>query len=158
MLDFDHNQTRTVDQIMGAAMMVRKDVFFGQDSTLAPQSRLRYTPSGTMEPTKGIGLLDEKFWSTFEEVDFCKRTQTADWKTYFYPEVEIIHHKGESFKQIASLKKQINFNHSLYYYFKKHHPMWKLVVLWLFQPVNLFLTWLDRVIGIKGRVGKRKDL
>jgi len=134
MLDFDHNQVREVDQVMGAAMLIRKEVF------------------------EKIGLLDEGFWAVFEEVDFCKRAKDAGYKIYFYPHCQIIHHKEQSFKQIASLKKQINFNQSLYRYFRKHRPRWQLIILWLIQPVNLLLTWIDEKLGIRNFFGKSKDL
>ncbi|MFH1456540.1 MAG: glycosyltransferase family 2 protein, partial [Patescibacteria group bacterium] len=134
MLDFNHENIKEVDQIMGAAMLIKKEVF------------------------NKIGLLDEKFWAVFEEVDFCKRTKDAGYKIYFNPVCQIIHQKEQSFKQIASLNRQINFNHSLYYYFKKHKPFWQLFVLWFFQPINIFLTWIDKKVNIRKRLDKSKDL
>ena len=134
MLDFMHDKAQEVDQVMGAAMLIKKKVI------------------------NKIGLLDEKFWVHFEEVDFCKRAKDVGWQTYFYPDTQIVHHKEASFKQIASFYKQINFNYSLRYYFKKHKPFWQLLVLCLIQPINLFLIWVDSMLGIRNKVGKRKDL
>ena len=134
MLDFDHNKIKEVYQIMGAAMLIKKQVF------------------------DKIGLLDENFWAIFEEVDFCKRAKDEGYKIYFYPECQIIHHKEQSFKQMASLKKQINFNRSLYYYFKKHKPFSQFLILWLLQPINLFLTFIDNIFKIRKYFGKKKDL
>jgi GT2 family glycosyltransferase len=134
MLDFNHDEIKKVDQVMGAAMLVRKKVF------------------------DKIGLLDERFWSVFEEVDFCKRAQDSGFKTYFFPNTKIVHHKEQSFSKLNKLKKQNNFNHSLYYYFRKHKPAWQFFVLWLLQPINLLLTFVDAKLNIRGRVGKSKDL
>lgn len=134
MLDFDHNENKEVAQVMGAAMLIKKEVF------------------------DKIGLFDEKFWAIFEEVDFCQRAHTAGFQTFFYPEWQIIHHKEQSFKHWPSLRKQINFNRSLYHYFKKHKPFWQLFILWLVQPINLLLTLIDSLAGIRKRVGKSKDL
>jgi GT2 family glycosyltransferase len=134
MLDFLHDQIRAVDQIMGAAMLIKREVMVK------------------------VGFLDEKFWALFEEVDFCKRAKDVGYQTYFYPDAKIIHHKEQSFRQLPSLKKQINFNRSLYHYFKKHKPWWQFFLLWLLQPLNLFLTWLDSVAGIRKNLGKGKDL
>ncbi len=134
MLDFDHNEIQEVDQIMGATMLIKKQVF------------------------DKIGLFDEKFWAIFEEVDFCKRAKDAGYKIYFYPNTKIVHHKEQSFKQLASLKKQINFNKSLYYYFKKYKPFWQFLILWFLQPVNLFLTFIDSKIGVRKIFGKKKNL
>ncbi len=134
MLDFEHNENREVDQVMGAAMLVK------------------------MEVVKKIGLLDEKFWAIFEEVDFCQRAKEAGYKIFFYANWQIYHHKEQSFKQWPVWRKQINFNHSLYYYFKKHKPFWQLFLLWLVQPINLLLTWIDMTVGVRKKVGKSKDV
>jgi len=134
MLDFDHNEIREVDQIMGAAMLIKRQVF------------------------DNIGFLDEKFWLVFEEVDFCKRAKDAGWKIYFYPDCQIIHHKEQSFKQINNFKKQINFNKSLYYYFKKHRPFYELFILWLLQTINLLLVFIDSKIKIRKIFRKDRNL
>ena len=134
MLDFDHNKIKEVDQIMGAAMLIKKQVL------------------------DEIGLFDEKFWAVFDEVDLCKRIKDKAWKIYFNPECEIVHYKEQSFKQMASLRKQMNYNHSMYRYFKKYKPFYQLFILWLLQPINILLTWFDNKIGIRNRTGKRKDL
>lgn len=134
MLDFDHNEIKEVDQVMGAAMLIKKEVF------------------------EKIGLLDEFFWAIFEEVDFCKRAQKAGFKIYFFPNTKIIHYKEQSFGQWKKMKKQINFNRSLYYYFQKHKPFWQLFLLWLVQPANLFLTLVDMFVGVRKKAGKSKDL
>ena len=134
MLNFKHDEIREVDQVMGAAMLIKKEVF------------------------NKIGLLDEKFWAIFEEVDFCKRSKKAGFETFFFPNTKIVHHKGESFKKMANFRKQLNFNKSLYIYFKKHYPCWQVIILKLLAPINLLLTLIDSRIGIKNRVGKKKDL
>jgi hypothetical protein len=131
-LDIDYNKTQEVDQIMGSFFMIRRKVI------------------------EQIGLLDENFWAWFEEVDYCKRAKKAGWKIYYYPEVEVIHHKGQSFSQLVNRQRQ--FNKSLLYYFKKHHSFFAWFILWLMQPLSLFLTWLDETIGIKRRLGKKKFL
>ena len=105
-----------------------------------------------------VGLLDEKVWLIFEEVDFCQRAKDAGFKIYFTPQAQIIHHKGKSFAQRKTLAKQINFNRNLFYYFKKHKPFYQLFFLWLLQPISLLLALIDQLFGIKKRVGKNKDL
>jgi len=134
MFDFDHQHTMQVDQIMGAAMLIKKSVF------------------------EKIGLLDEKFWAVFEEVDFCFRAYKAGFKIYFFPQAKIIHHKGQSFNQVASLRRQINFNHSLYHYFHQHKPFYQFFILWCLQPLNLLLTLIDIKLSLRKSIGKNKDL
>ncbi|MBT4516653.1 MAG: glycosyltransferase family 2 protein [Candidatus Komeilibacteria bacterium] len=114
--DFDYNKEQTVDQIMGAAMLIRKSVF------------------------EKIGTFDEKFFVWFEEVDLCKRAGQASIIIKYFPSAEIVHQGGESFSKSNSLKKQIIFNKSLLYYFSKHKPIWQSLIILLLIPINIILT------------------
>lgn len=120
--DFDYEKTQEVDQVMGAFMMIRR------------------------EAIEKIGLLDEKFWIWFEEVDFCKRAEAAGFKILYTPEAKIIHLYGQSFKQAMGVKKQKNFNRSLSYYFKKHGTKGEWLVIQILRPISLVLAWLAQTI------------
>ncbi len=105
MADFDYRQANNVDQVMGAAMLIRQEVL------------------------SDIGLLDERFWSWFEDVDFCYRARAADWLVSYTPSATIRHDKGQSFAQHQSLTKQKIWLKSLWYYLTKHHsPLARIVV------------------------------
>lgn len=135
MLDWLHNETKEVDQVMGACFLIRRKV------------------------VEEIGLLDEIFWALFEEVDYCKRAKNKNWKIYFTPEAEIIHHKGQSFNQQKVVAKQKNFNRCLIRYFKKHHSKSSWLILYLLQPISIFLTYLVKIYLImKLPFKKRKHL
>ncbi len=103
--DFNYTAEDFVEQIQGSFMLIKKEVF------------------------DKIGLLDEKFFVWFEEIDFCKRTRTAGYKILYSPEVEIIHYGGESFSQVPTIKKQRMYSQSLLYYFWKHKPKWQYLIL-----------------------------
>lgn len=118
MSDWKHDKAKEVDQVMGACFMVRKKV------------------------CDQIGLFDEKYWIWFEEVDFCKRAKNKSWKIYFLPQVKILHHQGQSFKQLLSIKKQIKFNNSLLRYFKKHHSLASYLCILSLYPISLSLAAL----------------
>lgn len=94
--DFNYDETQTVDQVMGAFMMIKKEIF------------------------KKIGLLDERFFVWFEEVDFCRRVWQQKYKVYYFPEAKTIHYGGSSFNQQKTIKKQWRFFRSAFYYFKKN--------------------------------------
>ena len=68
--DFDYNKEQTVDQIMGAAMLIRKSVF------------------------EKIGTFDEKFFVWFEEVDLCYRVNQKGYKAYFISDIGAYHKGG----------------------------------------------------------------
>ena len=80
---------------------------------------------------KKIGFLDEKFFIWFEEVDYCQRAKAKGFIIKYYPEVSIIHQGGSSFAQQLAFQKQIIFNKSLLYYFKKHKPYYQYLILLL---------------------------
>jgi hypothetical protein len=120
--NFDYEKMQEVDQVMGAFMMIRREVI------------------------EKIGMLDENFWIWFEEVDFCKRAKSAGWKILYTPEAKIIHHFGQSFKQAMGVKKQKDFNRSLSYFFKKHGTRGEWFVIQVFRPLSLALAWLAQTL------------
>ena len=61
-----------VDWVAGASMMVRRAVF---DS---------------------VGLLDDRYFMYFEEVDFCRRAKDAGWPCWYVPESRVVHLVGQS--------------------------------------------------------------
>lgn len=94
--DVDYTKTQDVDQVMGAAFFVRREVF-----------------------TK-IGLLDEAYFIWFEEVDFCRRAKEAGFRVVYAPVADIVHHGGQSFAKAFTMTKQKYFNESMWTYFRKH--------------------------------------
>ncbi len=122
--DFDYNREQTVEQIMGAAMLLRPEIF------------------------QKIGNFDEKFFVWFEEVDLCRRAKKNKIDIRFVPSLSVIHYGGESFSQRNMLRRQWIFNKSLFYYFVKHKPFWQWLIILLVIPINLFLT-LAYVIWLK---------
>jgi GT2 family glycosyltransferase len=103
--DLDYGKEQDVDQLMGAALFVRRKVF------------------------EGIGLLDERYFIWFEEVDFCKRAKAAGWGVVYVPSVQVMHHGGASFAKAMTLKKQRYFTASMAKYFRKHRGAWTLAIL-----------------------------
>ncbi len=59
MLDYDHEESREVDWIIGACMFVRKRAL------------------------DAVGLMDERFFLYFEDVDWCFRIWRGGWKVYY---------------------------------------------------------------------------
>ncbi len=67
-----HSQTQQVDWVVGASMMIRRQVF------------------------DAIGFFDPKYFMYFEEVDFCRRAWDAGWPTWIVPASQIVHLVGVS--------------------------------------------------------------
>jgi hypothetical protein len=72
MTNFDHAKTAEVDWLSGAAWMV---------------------PRSTIEK---VGLLDEGYFWSIEDVDYCQRVHRAGLRVVYFPEVSIVHHIGGS--------------------------------------------------------------
>ncbi len=114
--DFNYGAESFVEQIQGSFMLVKKEIF------------------------QKIGLLDEKFFIWFEEVDFCLRARRAGYKIIYSPEASIIHYGGVSFAQIFTLKKQELYARSMLYYFWKHKPAWQYLILLIFKLPIIILS------------------
>ena len=85
---------------------------------------------------KNIGLFDERFFLYFEDTDFCLRAIKAGYKVVYYPEAQIVHHKGASSKKnIADAKNY--FDQSLLKFFKKykHKYFFNFITLYILLTV-----------------------
>lgn len=61
-----------VDWVAGASMMIRSDVI------------------------KDIGLMDERYFLYFEEVDYCLQARRAGWQCWYVPHSRVMHISGQS--------------------------------------------------------------
>lgn len=68
-----------------------------------------------------IGLLDEKFFLYFEDIDFCLRARQAGWETWYAPASRVLHHAGASFSRRADARMPRTWFDARRYFFMKHH-------------------------------------
>jgi len=118
--DFDFKNTRKVEQPMGSALFLRKKVI------------------------DQIGLMDERFFLFYNDVDFCYRIKNVGWKIYFYPEAKISHSKGASTGQVK-VKKIILSHWGHFLYLKKYHSFGLKAILLLPFGLGLFFTSVLRI-------------
>lgn len=116
-LGLDYGRSSKVDQVMGAFFAVPRHIF------------------------SEVGLLDERFFLWFEEVDFCKRVKQAGYDVFYTPIAEATHSGGASFNQLLSAEKQKIWNKSLDAYMRKHHKFWTPLALKPFFGVARGLAW-----------------
>ena len=101
MKDFDHKETRKVDWLLGAALMIRK-------SSLDK-----------------IGFFDERFFLYFEDVDLAQRMHQAKFKVYYVPQSIMYHFhqrlsaKSSSILSLFSKITRIHIASGLKYFTKK---------------------------------------
>ena len=70
-----------------------------------------------------VGLLDERFFLYGEDVDFCAALRATGRRIFFAPEIQIVHHRGQSG---AAKPEQTHaaYRRSHLTFYKKHHPAW----------------------------------
>lgn len=124
--DSGHDEAREVDQVCGAAFMVRAEVFHG------------------------IGGFDPNFFMYYEDTDLCVRIRREGHKNFYLPEARILHHLGASSKSPERRAQMIiSYNQSRYYYFNRYHgklSAWLVKGLVLMGASARLLAW--SVIGL----------
>ena len=68
MSDWDHNSVRDVDWMLGACLMIRRKAL------------------------RDVGLMDERFFLYFEDVDWCYRMKKGGWSVCYLPDAVMVHH------------------------------------------------------------------
>ena len=118
------DETQEVDWLVGASLLVRRQV------------------------VETAGGLDEGYFMYFEELDWCRRIRDAGWKIVYFPEAVVIHHEGQSSRQVVPLR-HIRFQSSKVRYFTKHHGRvagellrWFLLALYVWQSAVEGFKWL----------------
>lgn len=66
-----------------------------------------------------VGLLDEQFFIYSEEVDLCQRLRQQGWKVYWVPGARVLHHGGQSTRQVAAAM-FLRLYQAKILYFRKH--------------------------------------
>jgi N-acetylglucosaminyl-diphospho-decaprenol L-rhamnosyltransferase len=94
MIEWDHLDSRIVDQIMGAYFLIRRELF---------------------EQLNGF---DERFFVYYEEVDLSLRAKKAGFESYFYAETGVFHKGGGTSDQVKDLRLYYSLKSRILYGFK----------------------------------------
>ncbi len=114
--NFDYDKEAEVDSIRGSFFLIRR------------------------ETIEKIGLLDERFFLWFEEVDYCRRLREVGGKIFYTPVAQCLDHVGRSFSQLPRGRAQRYFRASMLAYFRKWQPAWQYLILKLAWPLGIFLA------------------
>lgn len=79
-----------------------------------------------------VGLLDERYFMYFEDLDYCRRVKRAGLKVFYLPQAEIIHLHGASGKKISEKTHQWLIESS-----KIYHGVFKYYLI-------TFIIWLGQ--------------
>jgi N-acetylglucosaminyl-diphospho-decaprenol L-rhamnosyltransferase len=107
------------------------------------------------EAVEQVGLLDESVFMYSEELDWCRRAKSGNWRVVYLPIAQVVHHEGKSSEQAVAAR-HIHFQEAKIHYFRKHHGRWAGAILRLF----LLLTYAYQLLeeGGKWLVGHRRHL
>ncbi len=95
MTDWDHTESRFVDQVMGAFIFMRISVF------------------------EKAGYFDERFFVYYEELDFSERLSKMGGRSYFNASISAIHSGGGTTRAVKGYRLFLNLRSRLQYA-KKH--------------------------------------
>lgn len=96
MMYFAHDHLCTVDSLVGAFLMVRR------------------------EAMEKVGEFDERYFIYSEETDLCKRFWKGGWEVVFNPNGQIIHYGGSSSSKYP-LRFALEQERAVRQYWEKHH-------------------------------------
>jgi GT2 family glycosyltransferase len=90
------------------------------------------------EAVAAVGLLDDRFFMYGEDLDWCRRFAQGGWRVVYYPGAEAIHFGGASSAN-APIRFVIELNRAMLQYWRKHHGVVKLGLVWALMLVGQVL-------------------
>lgn len=112
---WDHQSTRQVEAILGAALMIKRDVFFE------------------------LHGFDEQFFLYCEEIDLCHRAFKRGYSTHYVHNAQITHYEKQSSNQYFENFHSLILQHlqSTQIYMKKHYGfihtlLWRIMLIVLY--------------------------
>lgn len=88
-----------------------------------------------------LGMLDERYYLWFEEVDYCRSAKASGLRVRYEPSIIAYDHLlSPSFAQRESVWKNKVFSASMMAYFDKWHPQWQVAIIKKAAAVSFLLT------------------
>jgi N-acetylglucosaminyl-diphospho-decaprenol L-rhamnosyltransferase len=123
--NWDRQDTRVVDYVSGACMIIRRQVF------------------------DQVGLFDEKYIMYWEESDFCRTAHKAGWQTVHLAEVEVLHYWRGSQKNISANSAKILAQFcekSMLYYYRKYYGVGVYRFLLLISGLRRIISKMKKLL------------
>lgn len=112
---FSPKKIQKVDWVMGASMMVKKDIF------------------------EKIGGFNKELFMYMEDMEFCYRAKRLGYLTYFYKDIEIIHKEHGSSNRTFAI---VNIYNGLLYFYRTYKPYWQFLVVKLLLKVKAGILFM----------------
>ncbi|MFH1862032.1 MAG: glycosyltransferase, partial [bacterium] len=114
---WDHSYTRSVDWILGAALMIRRECL------------------------DQVGLKDESYFIFHEDSDWCFQSWKANWKVVFVHDAQIIHHGSQTVQKLWGGKHNIEVYKAQHNFIRKNLGKSELLMHRAFLTILLYLRW-----------------
>lgn len=118
MMEWPHDQTREVDQVIGAFFLVRRSLF------------------------EALNGFDERFFVYYEEVDFSYRSRQVGWLSFYLSEAQAFHSGGGTSNQVKARRLFYSQRSRLLYAHKHFNPV-GVSIVWL---VTMLIEPISRTI------------
>lgn len=99
MVEWDHADTRPVDQAMGAFLLIRRDLF------------------------EALGGFDERFFVYFDDVDLCLRVRQAGWSVVHFAGASAYHRGGGTTDRVRDIRLFYGLRSRLLFVAKHYGPV-----------------------------------
>jgi len=133
MTEWNHQESREVDHVMGAFFLVRRSLY---------------------QVLRGF---DERFFIYFEDLDFSCRAKQAGWRSYYFSGAQVYHKGGGSSEKIKS-KRLFYSLRSRILYSNKHFSRWGATGLMLGTMLLEPLLCIGAAIANRSLVKLRETL
>lgn len=91
-----------------------------------------------------IGYLDERLFTYFEDVDFCRRCKREDVPVYYTPSAKFIHQHGATSKTLKKGKSYELLQNAAKVYYGKNYYFWLTLTLRILQKISWVKTPVAR--------------
>lgn len=123
MTDWDHTNSRYVDQVMGAFMFMRTTIF------------------------EKVGYFDERFFVYYEDLDFSKRVAISGGHSYYNSNIKAMHSGGGTTENVKAFRLSLSLRSRLLYA-KKYFNFIGYAVVWsctfCIEPITRILLLITK--------------
>jgi GT2 family glycosyltransferase len=100
-----------------------------------------------------VGLLDEKLFLFFNDVDWCLRINKAGFKIFYMPDAQVVHYASMSVNRFSA--SYYYWHKDRFYFYRKHYGYHAVLLI----KLVLFLDFLERTLKlpIKVMLGRIKN-
>jgi N-acetylglucosaminyl-diphospho-decaprenol L-rhamnosyltransferase len=127
--EWDHGDTRLVDQVMGAFLLIRRELF------------------------ERLGEFDERFFLYYEDVDLCVAARQAGWSVVHHADAQALHVGQGTTSAVKDRRLFYHANSRVEYCAKRHGRMATIMLVILILCVEMPIRWLHATITRSPREG-----